>query len=122
MSLSLSVDTSILFPSLSSVPFDETLKTQPVPINLPAGWEPGSAWEQPAVPALDPTASAMSSAMARISAPELLMKQDDQLMEKNEYEASEEAVILYERVGQHGLNSAGQEIEVEAATIASSAS
>ncbi len=103
----------------SSVPFNESLKTWPAPINLPAGWEPSDVWERQEV--ADPTASAMSSAMARISAPELLMKQDDQLMEKKEYEASEESVIVYEPVGQPGLNSAVRVIEFEAATIAGSA-
>ncbi len=72
----------------SSVPSDETLKTRPVPINLPAGWEPASAWEQPAAPALDPTASAMSSAMAQISAPELVIEREETVIGKRKRKAS----------------------------------
>ena len=106
----------------SSVPFDETLKTRPVPINLPAGWEPARAWEQPAAPALDPTASAMSSAMARISAPELVVEREEQLSRNRKVKAFHEKVILYERVGQPNLNSAGQElpVTVESATVTNS--
>ena len=100
----------------SSVPFNESLKTWPAPINLPAGWEPASAWEQPAVPALDPTASAMSSAMAQISAPELLIERE--VMRKDKRKASKE--VLYQRVGQPTLNSAGQELLVESATVTNS--
>jgi len=98
----------------SSVPFDETLKTRSVPINLPAGGEPAHAWEQPAVPALDPTASAMSSAMARIQAPELVIEREESRMKKEKY------IVLYENVGQPALNSAGQELLVESATVTNS--
>jgi Ca-activated chloride channel family protein len=50
----------------SSVPFEEKLKTWPVPINLPEGWQHGSAWEQPAQELIVEDATAMMAPLAKV--------------------------------------------------------
>ena len=50
----------------SSVPFEEKLKTWSVPINLPEGWQHGSAWEQPAQDLIVEDATAMMAPLANV--------------------------------------------------------
>ncbi len=62
------------------MPFEEKLKTWSVPINLPEGWQHGSAWEQPAQELIVEDATAMMAPLAKVK-----------------YERVSAKAVLYER-------------------------